>query len=281
MIRLPLPSAPLRPWQPWAAACLLLLSMGAQASIFADDEARRAILDLRQRLEAVQKRQADDQDKTNQSLAALAKANEENVQLRRSLLDLGNQIEQLRAELSRLRGQDEQLGRDTLDVQRQVAEVQRRLKDVSSGVEDRFRQMEPVLVTVDGREFLAGPAEVSDFEAALGVMRRGEFAQAQSAFSTFVRRHPGSGYLPSALFWLGNAQYATRNHKEAIASLRRMLSEAPDHARAPEAMLAVANAQLELKEPRPAVRRTLEELVKAYPQSEAAAVAKDRLSKLK
>ncbi len=259
----------------WLAAGLLGLSLGAQASIFADDEARRAILDLRQRLDAVQKRQADDQDKAAQAQAqALAQANEEIAQLRRSLLDLANQIEQLRAELSRMRGQDEQLARE-------VAEVQRRLKDVHSGIEDRLRRVEPAKVSVDGQEFLAEPGEIRDFEAALAVVRRGEFAQAQTAFSSFVQRYPSSGYKASALFWLGNAQYATRNAKEAIASLRAMLAAAPDHPRAPEALLAVANAQLELKEPRAVVRKTLEDLIKAYPQAEAATVARDRLAKLK
>lgn len=265
----------------WRALLLvfgLLVAGAGQAAIFGDDEARRAILDLRQRLDAVQKRQAEDQSRGSDALAraqeSLARANEENAQLRRSLLDLANQIEQLRAELSRMRGQDEQLARE-------VAEVQRRLKDVSNGVEDRLRRVEPAKVGVDGREFLAEPGETRDFDAALATMRRGDFAQAQSQLALFVQRYPASGYQPSALFWLGNAQYANRNYKESLASLRAMLAAAPDHPRAPEAMLAVANAQLELKEPRPAVRKTLEDLLKSYPQAEAATVAKDRLAKLK
>ena len=43
----------------------------------------------------------------------------------------------------------------------------------------------------------------------------------------------------------------------------------------------MANAQLELKEPKAAVRKTLEDLIKAYPRTEAATVASDRLAKLK
>ena len=46
-------------------------------------------------------------------------------------------------------------------------------------------------------------------------------------------------------------------------------------------MLTIANCQIELKEPRAAVRRTLEDLIKAHPKDEAAAAAKERLSKLK
>ena len=68
------------------AVALLCASLGANAALFEDDEARRAILDLRQRVEAM--RQQSEQRQTD-----------ENAQLRRSLLDLQTQIEQMRGEL--------------------------------------------------------------------------------------------------------------------------------------------------------------------------------------
>jgi tol-pal system protein YbgF len=240
-----------------------LLAGGAQAALFEDDEARRAILDLRQKFDAAQLRSAED----------LRKSGEENAQLRRSLLDLSNQIESLRGDLARQRGQDEQLARD-------VAEMQRKQKDLTTGVDDRLRKFEPGKVTVDGKEFLAQPAETREFDATLAILRKGDFAAAQTAFVDFIKRYPESGYRPSALFWLANAQYALRSYKEAIINFRSMLALAPDSARAPEAVLSIANCQIELKDVK-AARKTLEDLIKAYPQAEAAAVAKDRLSKLK
>ncbi len=189
------------------------------------------------------------------------------------MLDLSNQLEVLRGELAKLRGQDEQLARD-------VAEVQRKQKDIAQGVDDRLRKFEPSKISLDGKEFVAKPEEVRDFEAALATLRKGEFAPAQSAFLDFTKRYPESGYRPSALFWLGNAQYALRSYREAVANFKLLLSAAPDHARAPEAALSIANCQIELKDTRSA-RKTLEDLIKVYPQSEAASVAKDRLSKLK
>jgi len=137
-----------------------------------------------------------------------------------------------------------------------------------------------IQVTVDGQEFAADPAEKRDFEAALATFRRGEFAPAQAAFGDFLKRYPQSGYVPSALFWLGNAQYATRDYTGAIANFRALLTRAPDHVRAPEAVLSIANCQIELKDTR-AARKTLDDLVKAYPQSEAAVAAKDRLTRLR
>jgi TolA-binding protein len=58
------------------------------------------------------------------------------------------------------------------------------------------------------------------------------------------------------------------------------VAAAPNHPRAPEALLAVANSQAEMKDPR-AARKTIDELVKAYPQSEAAQAGKERLASLK
>ena len=249
-----------------ALGCWMLLACSAHAGVFDDDEARRAILDLRQKFDVLRL--------SNQKLTEdLSRATDDNGQLRRSLLDLQSQIENLRNDMAKQRGQDEQLARD-------LAEVQRRLKDQAQGVEERLRKFEPSKVTVEGREFSADPAETRDFEAALAVFRTGDFVAAQTGFTNFIKRYPQSGYGPTALFWLGNAQYANKDYKSAVANFRTMLATAADHPRAPEAALSIANCQMELKDSR-AARKTLEDLVKAYPQSEAALAAKDRLAKLK
>lgn len=261
------PAAPVFSLRALATAAMLAASLSsAHAAIFEDGEARRAILEMRQRVDGLQLSQ-------QRSAEEVRKLGEENAQLRRSLLDLQTQIETLRAEQAKLNGQNEQLLRD-------VGELQRRQKDIAQGVDERLRQFEPIKVTVDGREFQADPAEKRDFEAALAVFRSGKFPDASAAFAAFVRQYPRSGYVPSARFWLGNAQYATREYKEAIGNFKQMLAEAPTHARAPEAALSIANCQIELKDTRTA-RKTLEDLLRAYPQSEAAVAAKERLSRLK
>ena len=137
-----------------------------------------------------------------------------------------------------------------------------------------------VRVLFEGREFAAELLEKRDFELAMVLIRKSDFAAAQKAFFDFLTRYPKSGYAPSGLFWLANAQYQTRDYKEAILNFRQMISTAPDHLRAPEALLSVANCLAELKDTRGA-RKTLDDLIKAYPASEAAGAAKDRLKLLK
>ena len=236
------------------AACVLAFS--AHAALFEDDEARRAVLDLRQKVDASQQRMTDD----------LRRANDDNAQLRRSMLDLSNQIEALRNEMANLRGQNEQLAKG-------VADIQRTQKDLTQGVDERLRKFEPGKVALDGKEFVADPAEKQEFEAALAALRKGDFAAAQTSFVNFMKRYPQSGYQSSSLFWLGNAQYALRNYRDAVTNFRSLVAAEPGHARAPEALLSMANCQVELKDLKSA-RRTLDDLVKTYPQSEAASVAK-------
>ena len=184
-----------------------------------------------------------------------------------------SQIDALRGELSQAKGD-----RDLLV--RELAETQRKLKDQAQGVEDRLRKFEPVKVKIDGVEVEVEPAEAKDYDQALTTFRKGDFAAASLLFADFVRRYPNSPYLIASLFWLGNAQYATREYKAAIATFKSLIQAAPEHPRASESWLAVANCQIELKENK-AARKSLEDLIKAHPSSEAAVAAKERLAKLK
>ncbi len=265
-------------------ACVLFGALAApavHAGLFDDDEARKAILELRQRLDQVNEqariKQAEQMTVMNaqitQQNAQLVQLNEQLVQMKRSMVELNNLIEMLRADNAKLRGQDEQLARE-------IAEVQRKQKDILQGVDDRIRKIEPVKVSVDDREFLADPDEKRQYEEAMGVFRKGDFEKAAAALAAFQKRYPASGYHESVLFWLGNAQYGKRDYKDAIPTFRAIVTASPDHPRAAEALLSVANCQLELKDPKGA-RKTIDELMKSYPKSEAAQAGKERLASIK
>ena len=243
-----------------AAALLLALGVATplQAALFADDDARKAIIELRQRL-------------TQRDARAQAQGDELQA-LRKALLDLNSQLDQLRSELAASRGAQENLTRE-------LSELQRKQRDLLNATEERVRRLEPVKVTVDGREITVEPQERRAYEEAVALLRSGDFNAAATALSAFLRRWPVTGYVESAQFWLGNALYGKRDYKEAIAAFR-VTAASNDHPRAPEALLAIGNCQVEMKDAK-AARVTLSELMKAHPNSEAAKAAKERLASLK
>jgi tol-pal system protein YbgF len=237
--------------------------------LFDDKEARKAIVDLRGVVAA-------NEEATRGRIAALEGAQSQIVEqlavIRRSLLDLNNQLEALRGEIAKLRGDHEQTGKD-------IAELQRRQQDVGVALDTRLRKLEPVKVALDGAEFMADPDEKRAYDEAIAIIRGGDFDKAVAAFGNFQRRYPGSPFTNSVRYWSANALYGKREYREAIAAYRAFVAAAPEHPRAAEALLALANSQAEMKDNRGA-RRTIEELMKTYPQSEAAAAGKERLATL-
>ena len=91
-----------------------------------------------------------------------------------------------------------------------------------------------------------------------------------------MKTYPKSLLASSAQYWIGNAQFARKDYKTAIQSQRTLIQTWPDSPKVPDALLSIASAQSEQGD-NASARRTLEELMAKYPQSEAAGKAKQRL----
>lgn len=227
----------------------LFISSPAHA-LFEDEEARKAIIELRERVTA-------QQNLLNQVRADALTGS--------SLLELSRQNDGLQRELATLRGRNEELVRQ-LDL------LGKRLDEVNA----RLVKLEPVTVMVDGVEVVAQPLERQAYDAAIALLRQGDYAQSQERLEQFLLRYPESGYKPTVLFWLGNAQYANQQFKAAQTTFATLTDKFPAHMRVPESKLALANCQLELKDIKGA-KATLKALVEAHPESEAAKTAQQRL----
>ncbi|WP_194724845.1 tol-pal system protein YbgF [Noviherbaspirillum malthae] len=237
-----------------AMAAFTLTPMQATAALFEDEEARRAILDIRSRLANMQSEINAKADKTNS-------------------LDLNNQNEQLKQEISRLRGQIEILTNE-------LANAQKRQKDFYVDLDNRIRKLEPQQVTVDGKEAMVEQGEQRAYDAALAAFKSGDYKSAGASFYEFTRRYPQSALAPSAQYWLGNTYYAQRDYRNAISAQQVVVKNYPDSPKAADALLNIASCHMELKD-RAAAKKSLETLVAQYPDSPSAQTARERLVALK
>lgn len=223
----------------------------AHAQLFSDDEARRAILSIRERLNTMQNEINAKADKTNS-------------------LEFSNQNEQMRQEIAKLRGQVEVLAND-------VANIEKRQKDFYVDLDNRLRQLEPQKVIIDGKEISVEQGEQRAYDAALAYFRDGDYRNAGASFYDFTKRYPNSGLTPAAQYWLGNTYYAQRDYSNAIAAQQVVVSKYPESSKAADALLNIASSQMELKD-RTAAKKTLEKLVTTYPDTPAAQTARERLA---
>jgi tol-pal system protein YbgF len=259
------------------ALALLALALPARAALFDDDEARKRIEATNQRLNQIQ-----------QQLDGRITALEQQLKSQ-GLVELFNQVEQLKSDVARLRGQIEVL---TYEQEQQ----QKRQKDLYVDLDTRLRKIEggpgggtgsateaappPPVAAAAPPPPVTGALPSADeqkvYDAALDKFKAGSYGSAIAGFQTFLKTYPKSPLAPSAQYWIGNAQYAQKDFRGSIATQRQLVSAYPDSSKVPDAMLNIATAQLDLGDGA-ASRRTLEDLLAKYPKSEAAAKAKQRL----
>jgi tol-pal system protein YbgF len=238
------------------------------AGLFEDTEARKAIIDLRQKVQQLEGRITQSGEVSTQATTEISKKIDllPNAQ---SLLELSNQNDQLRDQLARLLGRLEELTRET-----------ELLRERMQAIDKRVVKLEPTTVTLDGETFTVGLNEKAAYDQAMAALRASDFAKAESYLRQFDDQFPQSGYRPTVLFWLGNAAYATGRYEDALSAFSNLLLTFPTHGRVPEAMLASANCQFELQQKDAAIA-TLSALVAGHPKSQAAEAAKQRLEALK
>lgn len=243
-------------------ALSLATVLPAHAGVFDDDEARRRIDQLRQETEArLQKLEATTENNT------------------RAILQLNSQLEQARQEVAQIRGQLELVGNDT-------DQAQKRQKDFYVDLDSRLRKLEgssqsatPADQSAPAEQRSADPAqEAREYEAAINLLRNGKNADAITAFKKFIQSWPKSNFQAGAHFWTAAALAQTKDYAGAKEYYARMVENWPDDALAPEALLGQANAEQAAGAAKNS-RATLERLIAAYPKSEAAKTARQRIKK--
>jgi tol-pal system protein YbgF len=260
-VRLPLPTL--------AVLALLLSVTTPSQALFGDEEARKAIVDLREQVAQMQK---DDNAKIDALTQRIDRIDNLLQAIQRGQLEAGGQFDQMHQDLAKLRGMIEQITND-------VATLQKHNRDLYSDLDARIKKLEPTSVTVEGKSVQIDRDEQSAYEAAMALFKANDFRTAVGGLSAFVNRYPQSPYASSAQFWLGSSYYAIKDYRSAIAAQQALIHRFPDSPRAPDALLNIAASQIELNDKKSA-RATLNKVISDFPNSDAAKLAKERLASL-
>ena len=222
-----------------------LLGASGVSSAFSDDEARRAILDLREKLNVTQSTQ----------------------------LELLGRIDQLQEQNAEMTGKIEKLTH-------QVGLTQKASRDLFMSLDKRLAALEShVEKGENGQSFTVVPEEKRRYDLALELFSEGSYEESQKLLESLATDFPKSGYMANTLYWLGCAYYVQNKMSEAAAAQKKLVSRFPDSSRVPEALLSQAAAEERLGNSN-TVRSLLSTVVKKYPNTESAKTAEQRLKAL-
>lgn len=117
------------------------------------------------------------------------------------------------------------------------------------------------------------------YDQASDDMKSGDFGLAASEFVQFIESFPLSDLADNASYWLGQCYVRQRDIPRATEAFGRVLANHSTSEVVPATMLALGEVLLQARDREKGVLQ-LRALIKAYPGSEEAAQARDRLKSL-
>lgn len=250
------------------------------------------VTSLDTRLSELELRNAEARKNSETIKSGLESRIEEEQSLRQQTASLRAKVDALGEELRILTGRIEEL---EFSLGRQTQ------KDTDRGNEERilrieqYLNLEPSTVITSG-EKSAEEKPVSKIKPASEVQQelgedeiyrmakqafdQGDSDAARKKFQELIERYPKSERADNAQFWIGEIYYREKWYEKAILEYQKVIENYPKGNKVPASLLKQGLAFLNLGDSANS-RIILEELIKKYPESNEAKIAKETLKDIK
>ena len=175
------------------------------------------------------------------------------------------------------------LNANILDLQTKIASLQGKIEELGRKL-SKYESSEIETTYNIGGDVSKVPPDKSEeyqanqiFVSAQKDYRRGYYDLAILSFKQFLTISKDSEKLAEAQYWIGKCFYDNNKLDDAIVEYDKFIRNYPSDARIPGVMFKKATAYMRLKEPSIS-EPILKEIIKKYPESTEAKLAKERLA---
>ena len=215
-----------------------------------------------------------------------------------AVLELLNDIEELKAQVRTLRGQIETQGyqleqlknaqrQSAIDADQRLRELEHRAGGAAAapatgesppavGPTRRAGNFSPSITAPRG---VPSATEQQQYDAAFALMKQGLYQQAATRFRDFIAKNPSSPLIDNAQYWIGEAAYVTRDFRTALEEFGKVVTSHPQSPKVPDALLKIGYTHYELAAYDRA-REALNQVVARYPNTVVAKSAQLRLERI-
>ena len=176
---------------------------------------------------------------------------------------------------TRLNALEERTGKVRVEMDKLRKEMEIKLDEVAKASKVRPKREPPSTGVTPSRE-----AMDALYKNAMQTYERKEFAAAREQFRAFLAVYPKSDLSDNAQFWVGECYYSEKSYEKAIIAYDDVIKKYPKGTKVPSALLKQALCWLELGD-KTFARSLLKRVVKDYPRSEQAKIAKEKLKVVK
>lgn len=190
-------------------------------------------------------------------------------QLQQQVMELNGEVEEQAYEIRQLK---EQSLERYLDLDRRLAGESSTAGRVTGAVDETDGAAAGNRMT----EVAEKPGESDAYRAAYALVRSQEFDAAVASFKQFLERFPDGRYAPNAHYWLGELYLVLQppDPEKARQSFMLLLDQYPGNAKEPDALYKLGRVHY-IKGNRERSREFLDRVIRQYPESSAAGLARE------
>ncbi|MGY3859585.1 tol-pal system protein YbgF [Aeromonas intestinalis] len=195
--------------------------------------------------------------------------------------DLQQQVDSLQGEVSELRGQLEQQTYQMEQSQERQRQLYQELDKVANSQPAATPAAPAAAATpAAAANYSTNQSENQAYDAAVNmVLKEKNYDKAIPAFEGFIKQFPNSSYVPNAHYWLGQLMFNKGDRTGAAAQFTTVATKYSKSPKRADALLKLGMlAQLDGKKAE--AKNFYEQVIKGYPNTSPAQLAKQSLSKL-
>jgi tol-pal system protein YbgF len=212
---------------------------------------------------------------------------QQNAAMQEELRDLRGRNEVLQYELQELKARQREL---YLDMDRRMQEIEAS-GSAKPSVAPAVGAATVTIVGTDGkaRTEAVNPAaakvnepstaERNAYKQAFELLKQGRYDRSINEFQAFLKTYPSSGYAANAQYWLGEANYVSKQYPQALDEFKKVMSQYPQSSKVSDARLKLGFTYYELGNWDEA-RKTLKALSKDEAGTSIARLADKRLKRM-
>lgn len=208
------------------------------------------------------------------------------------IVTLQREILSLRQELNEIKDKTNKNSEDIKELNQRVDKISQKVADNTTDIEKLklsktqtsipSQPQPPQEIKKEGKEEVTIPENDKQlYQYALDLYFKGNIEESRKLFVEFLKKYPDSDLYGNAIFWAGQTFYAEKKYKDAIDVWEIFLKKCDEGkikkcVKYPDAMLKLGYSYLELGDKEKA-KTYLEDLIKKFPDTEPATLAKKKL----
>lgn len=238
---------------------------------------------LEEKLASVDARVTDlqkEQEKSNSTISSMRKAQANThadvAELREQLQQLRGQVESLKKDASRETGKED-TSKDKFDnLLLRISFIENFLEISKKDYSNDTAGDRPAAA----KEPSGKSDKASTYAAAYQLFKAGNYAKAQEAFQAFLAAHPTGEYSDNAQYWIGECYFFEKKYEKAILEYEKVTKKFPSSSKVPYAILKQGISFQKLGD-KTSARLLLQQVIKDYPNTSQARIARSKLHELK